>query len=146
MLNGSRSADVQTVQTTVNQNGFTTEIYAWSDSTVWIKPTHSRISTFIANRQAKVQQIMQPEKWKYVPAEDNPADHTTRPVPAKQLSSLKMWWEGPQWLSGSLMDYPKTTRNSSVNRSKEGTSAEPNINKRFGHYSRTSGGGKRPTQ
>ena len=85
---------IQRVQTTVNQNGFTTEIYAWSDSTIalaWINSTPSRFSTFIANRVAKVQQINQPEKWKYVPTEENTADHTTRPVPAKQLSSLKMW-------------------------------------------------------
>ena len=26
------------------------------------------------------------------------ANHTTRRVPAKQLSELKMWWEGPQLL------------------------------------------------
>ena len=38
--------------------------------------------------------------------EENPADHTTRPVPAKQLSSLKMW-EGPQWLSDGNMTIPK---------------------------------------
>ena len=101
---------IQTVQTTVNQNGFTTEIYAWSDSTValaWINSTPSRFSTFIANRVAKVQQIIQPEKWRYVPTEENPADHTTRPVPAKQLSSLRMWWEGPQWLSDRKLTIPK---------------------------------------
>ena len=101
---------IQTVQTTVNQNGFTTEIYAWSDSTValaWINSTPSRFSTFIANRVAKVQQIIQPEKWRYVPTEENPADHTTRPVPAKQLSSLRMWWKGPQWLSDGKLTIPK---------------------------------------
>ena len=37
---------------------------------------------------AKVQQIIQSEKWKYVPTK-NPADHTTCSVPAKQLSPLK---------------------------------------------------------
>ena len=54
---------IQTVQTTVNQNGFTTEIYAWSDSTValaGINSAPSRFSTFIVNRVAKVQQIIQP--------------------------------------------------------------------------------------
>ena len=126
---------IQTVHITVNQNGFTTEIYAWSDSTValaWIISSPSRFSTFIANRVAKFQQIIQPEKWKYVPTEENPADHTTRPVPPKQLSSHKMWWEGPRMALLWKPDYPKTTRNSSVNRSKERTSAEPNINNRCG--------------
>ena len=35
---------IQTFQKTVNKNGFTTEIYAWSDSTValaWINSTPS---------------------------------------------------------------------------------------------------------
>ena len=101
---------IQTVQTTVNQNGFTTEIYAWSDSTValaWIDSTPSRFSTFIASRVAKIQQIIQPEKWKYVRTEENPVDLTTRPVPATKLSSLKMWWEGPQWLSDGNLTIPK---------------------------------------
>ena len=100
---------IQTVPTTVNQNGFTTEIYAWSDSTAaltWINSTPSRFSIFIANRLSKVQHIIPPEKWKYVPTEENPADHTTRPVPAKQLSSLKMWWQGPEWLSGGNLTNP----------------------------------------
>ena len=30
--------------------------------------------------------------------EENPANHTTHPVP-EQISSLTMWWGGPQWLS-----------------------------------------------
>ena len=54
---------IPTVQTTVNKNGFTTEIYAWSDSTValaWINSTPSRFSTFIANRVARFPQIIQP--------------------------------------------------------------------------------------
>ena len=43
-----------------------------------------------------------------MPTEENPADHTTRPVPAKQLSSLKTWWEGPQWLlSNGNLTIPK---------------------------------------
>ena len=42
-----------------------------------------------------------------MPTEENPADHTTRPVPAKQLSSLKMWWECPQWLSDGNLTIPK---------------------------------------
>ena len=56
---------IQTVQTTVIQNGFANEIYAWSDSTVamaWIISTPSRFSTIIANREAKDQQVIQPEK------------------------------------------------------------------------------------
>ena len=85
---------IQTDQTAVNQNVFTTEIYACSDSTValaWIISTLSRFSSFIANRVAKVQQIIQPKKWKYVPTEEDPANQITRPMPAKQLSSFKMW-------------------------------------------------------
>ena len=52
---------IQTVQATVNQNELTTEIYAWSDSTValaWKNSNPSRFSTFIANRVAKVLQII----------------------------------------------------------------------------------------
>ena len=85
---------IQTVLTTVNKNElFTTEIYAWSDSTAalaWINSNPGRFSTFIANHVAEGQQKTPPEKWKYVPTEENPADHTTRLVPAKQLSSLSV--------------------------------------------------------
>ena len=107
----------QTVQITVNQNGFTTEIYAWNDSTValaWINPAPSRFATLIANRVTRVQHITQPEKWKNVPTEENPADRTTRPVPGKQLSSLKMWWESPQWLSDGNLNLPKQPESTEI--------------------------------
>ena len=58
---------IQTVQKTVNQNGLSTEIYAWNDSTValvWIISTTSRFSTFIDNRMVKVQQIIFTRKMK----------------------------------------------------------------------------------
>ena len=135
----------QTVQITVNQNGFTTEIYAWSDSTValaWINPAPSRFSTFIANRVTKAQHITQTEKWKNVPTEENPADRTTRPKPAKHLGALKMWWESPQWLSDGKLNLPKQPESTEIK--KELRMSE--ILTLDWSTSRTSGGGKRPTR
>ena len=57
------------------------EVFAWTNSTItlaWIKNHPSRWKTFVANRVAKIQKLVQAENWKDVPTESNPADCASR--------------------------------------------------------------------
>jgi hypothetical protein len=40
-----------------------------------------------------------PAQWRYVPSEDNPADHASRGLSVKQLLSKSEWVKGPQFLA-----------------------------------------------
>ena len=45
----------------------------------------NRYSTFLANRIAKLQQMLPADKWKHAPIHQKPVDKTTRPVAAAEL-------------------------------------------------------------
>ncbi|KMQ90478.1 hypothetical protein RF55_9767 [Lasius niger] len=56
-------------------------IFAWTDAAVvlaWIRSYPSRWKVFVANRIVKVQSLIPPRNWRYVPSADNPADAATR--------------------------------------------------------------------
>lgn len=57
------------------------DIFAWSDSTVtldWINGDPNRWKEYVANRVGAIQDIVPPERWRYVPSELNPADCASR--------------------------------------------------------------------
>jgi len=81
----------------------------WSDSTValgWICNDPNSWKTFVANRVTEIQTYTTPSQWKHCPREDNPADHLSRGVTAKQLKKLRNWWHSPLWLSKDPSHWP----------------------------------------
>ncbi|XP_011883908.1 PREDICTED: uncharacterized protein LOC105571050 [Vollenhovia emeryi] len=76
--------------------------FAWTDATValaWIRSHPARWKPFVAHRVAEVQDLVPPERWRYVPTGDNPADAATRGISPATLADLHNWWSGPPWLS-----------------------------------------------
>ncbi|XP_075534522.1 uncharacterized protein LOC142568489 [Dermacentor variabilis] len=57
-----------------------------------------RFYVYVANRVQRIRSSTQPEQWKYVHTDENPADHATRAIPAAQLKSTN-WLSGPDFLS-----------------------------------------------
>ena len=49
--------------------------------------------------------------WSWVPTNENPADLPTRGMMVIQLSSSKIWWNGPEWLKRPDAEWPKHSRN-----------------------------------
>ena len=52
----------------------------WTDSTSvlwWVKGYSRQFKPFIANRIGEIQTSTNPDKWRYVPTKQNPADHLT---------------------------------------------------------------------
>jgi len=77
------------------------EIRLFTDSTItlsWIQGCPSRWKTFVANRVAKIQELVPLESWHHVSGPDNPADLASRGIQAAELLASSLWWHGPEWL------------------------------------------------
>jgi len=89
---------LKTVQDSINLR---CPYYAWTDSTIvmkWLASFPGRWKTFVANRVAEIQDIISCDYWHHVRSEENPADLPSRGIPANQLVSSNIWWNGPTWL------------------------------------------------
>ena len=83
--------------------------HLWSDSTItlaWLRSPPTRWKTFVANRVAEIQSLTNPDSWKHISSEDNPADLISRGVPPKGLINTSLWWSGPAWLNTSDNVWP----------------------------------------
>ena len=72
-----------------------------TDSTTVLHMIHKsskRFPTFVANRLAKIDEISDPNQWKYVPSNLNPADDATRGLDASKLINQSLWINGPYFL------------------------------------------------
>ncbi|KAL3968170.1 collagen beta-1,O-galactosyltransferase [Sarotherodon galilaeus] len=56
-----------------------------------------RFYVYVHNRVQRIRQSTQPNQWRYVPTEHNPADHASRSVQASQLTRTN-WFTGPTFL------------------------------------------------
>ncbi|XP_030208539.1 uncharacterized protein LOC115556311 [Gadus morhua] len=85
-----------------------TEEVFWTDSKVvlgYIKNEARRFHTFVANRVQKIHLSSDPQQWRYVPTNENPADHASRSLtPSELLSST--WFTGPKFLWHKEMKPP----------------------------------------
>ncbi|GFX46415.1 integrase catalytic domain-containing protein [Trichonephila clavipes] len=72
-----------------------------TDSTIaiaWINTPTNQLETFVGNRVSKIQTLTENFEWKHIPSAQNPADIISRGVNPEDLSSLTLWWNGPQHL------------------------------------------------
>lgn len=74
--------------------------YFWTDSKVvlgYINNDARRFHVFVANRIQRIKSSTEPRQWRYVASEDNPADHASRGLTAKELVESN-WFTGPSFL------------------------------------------------
>ncbi|GFY73828.1 integrase catalytic domain-containing protein [Trichonephila inaurata madagascariensis] len=77
------------------------KIILHTDSTIaiaWINTPANQLKTFVGNRVSKIQTLTENYEWKHIPSAQNPADIISRGVNPEELSSLTLWWNGPQHL------------------------------------------------
>ena len=75
-------------------------VVLWCDSTsvlLWIRGHGKIFKPFVANRIGEIQSSTNPDQWRYVPTESNPANYLTRGK-VSELVERKSWWEGPTYL------------------------------------------------
>ncbi|XP_074624723.1 uncharacterized protein LOC141882778 [Acropora palmata] len=73
----------------------------WTDSKVvqgYIYNEACRFHTYVANRVQQVRDHTQPEQWKYVDSDNNPADDASRGLSPKDLLKASRWLRGPTFL------------------------------------------------
>ncbi|XP_028327214.1 uncharacterized protein LOC114478373 [Gouania willdenowi] len=76
------------------------EDFFWTDSQVvlgYIDNEARRFHVFVANRIQRIKESTKSTQWKYVTSEDNPADHASRGLTAKNLIASN-WFGGPSFL------------------------------------------------
>ncbi|XP_055056153.1 uncharacterized protein [Misgurnus anguillicaudatus] len=74
--------------------------FFWTDSNVvlgYINNDAKRFHIYVANRIQRIKESTNPTQWKYVTSEDNPADHASRGLKAKELIASN-WFSGPDFL------------------------------------------------
>ncbi len=63
--------------------------------------------TFVSNRVGEVHMHSNPNQWKHIPTDINPADIPTRLPKISDLADNSLWWNGPRFLSDSMTSWPK---------------------------------------
>ncbi|CAH2109070.1 unnamed protein product [Euphydryas editha] len=87
-----------------------TTAYAWTDSQIvlcWLKTSVHTLEVFVVNRVSQIQKSETPLIWRHVPGEVNPADCASRGCMAPVLVEHSLWW-GPEWLTRSEPNWPRT--------------------------------------
>ena len=82
----------------------------WTDSTNvlhWIRSESRTFKQFVANRVGEIHRATDPDQWRHVPGEFNPADLPTRGIPASELTKSKLWIEGPDFLKTDESTWPE---------------------------------------
>ena len=92
----------------------------WTDSTnvlYWVRSKSRSFKPFVANRVGEIQRITDPEEWRHIPGEENPADLPTRGLTASQLTESKLWIEGPEFLKSDESCWPEKLPNNNADAS-----------------------------
>ncbi len=85
------------------------KVVFWTDSMnvlYWVKNQSRNFKTFVANRIGEIQKTTNPEQWRHVPGELNPADLATRGISVSELAENRVWKEGPKFLLESETIWP----------------------------------------
>ncbi|KAJ8342594.1 hypothetical protein SKAU_G00325220 [Synaphobranchus kaupii] len=74
--------------------------FFWTDSKVilgYVNNDARRFHVFVANRIQRIKDSTNPSQWRHVTSEENPADHASRGLKAKELIASN-WFTGPDFL------------------------------------------------
>ena len=72
---------------------------------------------FVANRVGEIHRSSNPQQWRHVPGDMNPADLSTRGLSATELANSKLWAEGPGIIQGEESTWPPQLPNEHVEES-----------------------------
>ena len=92
-----------------NLNIETQHIYAWCDSSIvlgWLSRVHTKWKVYVSNRVTEIRELVPAKQWRYVPTHQNPGDHASRGLSPEALLKMRLWWEGPPWLSSTPDCWP----------------------------------------
>ena len=76
--------------------------FYYTDSKVvlgYISNESRRFHIYVANRVQQIREHSSPGQWRHVDTHENPADWSSRGMTADELSSSRLWWKGPEFLS-----------------------------------------------
>ena len=73
----------------------------------WVRNQSRNFKAFVANRIGEIQRSTNPDQWRHIPGESNPADLPTRGLSASQLSHCQTWTEGPEFLKEDESTWPE---------------------------------------
>ena len=82
----------------------------WSDSANvlwWIRGRSREFKPFVANRVGEIQTITNPDQWRHIPTDQNPADLLSRGMKAADIVHCCTWWRGPDFLRRSEETWPR---------------------------------------
>ena len=94
----------------------------WVDSTnvlYWVRNQSRNFKAFVANRVGEIQRSTNPNQWRHIPGETNPADLPTRGLSASQLSQCQAWIEGPEFLKKDESTWPEKLTGNPTNEDEE---------------------------
>ena len=74
---------------------------------VWL----AGIKPFVANRAREIHRSSNPQQWRHIPGEMNPADLPTRGLSATELANSKVWAEGPSIIQCEESTWPSQLPN-----------------------------------
>lgn len=84
----------------------------WCDSTIvlgWIKSSNTHLlKPFVLNRISEIIECTEPESWRYVPTNMNPADIGSRGLEPAKLQNCSLWWHGPDFLQMTQSHWPQS--------------------------------------
>jgi hypothetical protein len=81
--------------------------YYWTDSSnalYWIRKNENW-ATFVYNRVQEIRKLSNPEDWRHISGDHNPADLPSRGCSPKKLVGSN-WWKGPDWLRSRENHWP----------------------------------------
>jgi hypothetical protein len=99
---------MDTVKTALEGEVEVKEVILWLDSKTalyWINNA-GEWKQFVRHRVNKILQLTNKEQWRHCAGEMNPADLGSRGVRAEKLKGSRLWWKGPEWLSGPREGWP----------------------------------------
>ena len=71
-------------------------------SLFWIRGVEKSWKPFVQNRVSEIRKLLNPDCWMHCAGRDNPADLPSRGLTPKELTTSKLWMNGPDWLSDSV--------------------------------------------
>ena len=86
------------------------QIILWSDSTIvlnWIAIIPTRLSTFVGNRVAVIQDLTHQYVWRHIRGFDNPADLISRGLMPEDMEYSDSWWNGPTFFCLPKTQWPE---------------------------------------
>ena len=72
----------------------------------YIRNISRRFKTFVANRLSIIQELSTADQWRHIDTKSNPADVTSRGIPAYDCKRMSMWLNGPDLLWKCASEWP----------------------------------------